>query len=449
MNLLTAASAVDGHVVGDDAVFEQVVTDTRELSGGELFIALQGKRYDGRDFAQDAKRSGAVAVMANQQLEVDLPTLVVADTTKSLGQLAAYWREQFEMPVIGVTGSNGKTTVREMIARILEVDGPTLAAKDNLNNHIGVPLTLLQLRDFHRYSVVEMGMNNPGEIGYLSKIARPTVAVITNAAPAHLEGLGSVTGVARAKGEIFLGLEKEGVAVINADDRFAAYWLARGRRHKIITFGIEKQAQVRGKVKQLSAGVELSVEFPNAKINITLKLLGIHNARNGLAAAAAAWALGCRADQIKEGLEQVRPVNRRLQPILGKKKAQIIDDSYNANPDSMNCAIEVLSQMSGDRILVIGDMAELGSESESSHRAIGVYARKRGIDRLLSTGSHASLAGEEFGAGSCHYENIDKLSDAVIDLLAPGVNVLVKGSRSAGMERVVEAITEVHEENKC
>ena len=214
MNLLTAASAVDGHVVGDDAVFEQVVIDTRDLHGGELFIALQGDHFDGQDFAQDAKRSGAVAVMANRQLEVDLPTLVVADTTRSLGQLAAYWRQQFEIPVIGVTGSNGKTTVREMIARILESDGPTLAAKGNFNNHIGLPLTLLKLRDFHRYSVVEMGMNCPREIGYLARIAKPTVAVITNAASAHLEGLGDVTGVARAKAEIFLGLQHSTMRVL-------------------------------------------------------------------------------------------------------------------------------------------------------------------------------------------------------------------------------------------
>jgi len=226
MNLLTAASAVDGRVVSDDAVFEQVVTDTRDLHGGELFIALQGEHFDGQDFAQDAKRSGAVAVMANRQLEIDLPTLVVGDTTRSLGQLAAYWRQQFEIPVIGVTGSNGKTTVREMIARILESDGPTLAAKRNFNNHIGLPLTLLKLRDFHRYSVVEMGMNCPREIGYLARIAKPTVAEITIAASAHLEGLGDVTGVARAKAEVFLGLQRSGTAVINADDRFAAYWLA-------------------------------------------------------------------------------------------------------------------------------------------------------------------------------------------------------------------------------
>ena len=442
MNLLTAASAVDGHVVGDDAVFEQVVTDTRDLHGGELFIALQGEHFDGQDFAQDAKRSGAVAVMANRQLEVDLPTLVVADTTRSLGQLAAYWRQQFEIPVIGVTGSNGKTTVREMIARILESDGPTLAAKGNFNNHIGLPLTLLKLRDFHRYSVVEMGMNCPREIGYLARIAKPTVAVITNAASAHLEGLGDVTGVARAKAEVFLGLQRSGTAVINADDRFAAYWLARGRRHRTVTFGLENQADVSGEVESSDDAIQLEIRLPEESLEVTLNLLGWHNARNALAAAAAAWSVGCGAEQIKEGLEQVQPVDGRLQPRQGRRQAHVIDDSYNANPASLHCAIQVLARKTGLRILVIGDMAELGSEAESFHRAAGQYAREKGIDQLLTTGTLASLTAEEFGIGASHYDNCDALSEALSDLLGPQVNVLVKGSRGARMERVVEALIE-------
>ena len=442
MNLLTAASAVDGHVVGDDAVFEQVVTDTRDLHGGELFIALQGEHFDGQDFAQDAKRSGAVAVMANRQLEVDLPTLVVADTTRSLGQLAAYWRQQFEIPVIGVTGSNGKTTVREMIARILESDGPTLAAKGNFNNHIGLPLTLLKLRDFHRYSVVEMGMNCPHEIGYLARIAKPTVAVITNASSAHLEGLGDVTGVARAKAEVFLGLQRSGTAVINADDRFAAYWLARGRRHRTVTFGLENQADVSGEVESSDDAIQLEIRLPEESLEVTLNLLGWHNARNALAAAAAAWSVGCGAEQIKEGLEQVQPVEGRLQPRQGRRQAHVIDDSYNANPASLHCAIQVLARKTGLRILVIGDMAELGSEAESFHRAAGQYAREKGIDQLLTTGTLASLTAEEFGIGASHFDNCDALSEALSDLLGPQVNVLVKGSRGARMERVVEALIE-------
>ena len=442
MNLLTAASAVDGHVVGDDAVFEQVVTDTRDLHGGELFIALQGEHFDGQDFAQDAKRSGAVAVMANRQLEVDLPTLVVADTTRSLDQLAAYWRQQFEIPVIGVTGSNGKTTVREMIARILESDGPTLAAKGNFNNHIGLPLTLLKLRDFHRYSVVEMGMNCPREIGYLAGIAKPTVAVITNASSAHLEGLGDVTGVARAKAEVFLGLQRSGTAVINADDRFAAYWLARGRRHRTVTFGLENQADVSAEVESSDDAIQLEIRLPEESLEVTLNLLGRHNARNALAAAAAAWSVGCGAEQIKEGLEQVQPVDGRLQPRQGRRQAHVIDDSYNANPASLRCAIQVLARKAGLRILVIGDMAELGSEAESFHRAAGQYAREKGIDQLLTTGTLASLTAEEFGIGASHYDNCDALSEALSDLLGPQVNVLVKGSRGARMETVVEALVE-------
>ena len=440
MNLLTAASAVDGRVVGNDTIFEHVVTDTRELNGGELFIALQGEHFNGEDFVQDAKRSGAVAVMANSQLEIDLPTLVVADTTKSLGQLAAYWRDQFELPIIGVTGSNGKTTVREMIARVLEYGGPTLSAKGNFNNHIGMPLTLLKLRDFHRYSVLELGMNHPREISYLSRIAKPTVAVITNAASAHLEGLGSVTGVARAKAEIFLGMKPNSVAVINADDRFAAYWLARGRSCTTLTFALDNQADVKGEVEWRGDDMHVEIRLPEETCEVKLNLLGQHNARNALAAAAVAWSLGFGADQIKAGLEQVQPVNGRLQPRQGKNNALLIDDSYNANPASLRCAIQVLTRREGHRVLVIGNMAELGSESESFHRDAGRYAREKGIQQLLTTGTLAALSAEEFGIGASHYENCDELSEALLGLLAPNVSVLIKGSRSAHMERVVEVL---------
>ncbi len=446
MNLLTAASAVDGRVVGDDAVFEQVVTDTRELHGGELFIALKGEHHDGQDFIHDAKRSGAVAVMANRQLEIDLPTLVVADTTHSLGQLASYWREQFNIPIVGVTGSNGKTTVREMIARILESDGPTLAARKNFNNHIGLPLTLLELRELHRYCVLEMGMNHPREIGYLSRMAKPTVVVITNAASAHLDGVGDVTGVARAKAEIFLGLNQGGVAVINADDRFAAYWLARGRRHRTITFGIENKADISGEVESSIEGITMQIRLPEEQIDVELNLLGWHNARNALAAAAAAWSVGCGGKQIKEGLEQVRPVSGRLQPLKGKSQSEVIDDSYNANPESLSCAINVLARKKGHRILVLGDMAELGSESETFHRAAGQYAREQGIDQLFTTGVLASHATKAFGSGASHYSTCEDLLGALFHNLAAQVCVLVKGSRGSHMERIVQALVDDQEE---
>ena len=442
MNLLTAASAVDGQVVGGDAVFEHVVTDTRELHGGELFIALQGEHFDGQDFVQDAIRSGAAAVMANRQLEVDLPTLVVTDTIRSLGQLAAYWREQFAIPLIAVTGSNGKTTVREMITRILEYDGPTLASTGNFNNQIGLPLTLLKLRDFHRYSVLEMGMNHPGEIGCLTRIAKPTIAVITNAASAHLEGLGDVTGVARAKAEMFLGMRSGSVAVINGDDRFATYWLARGRRYRTLTFGLESQADVRGEVEWRDGDMDLEIRLPEESFEVKLNLLGRHNARNALAAAAVGWTAGVSAQHIREGLEQVLPIAGRLQPRKGRNKAVVIDDSYNANPASLRCAVRVLARKDGYRVLALGDMAELGRESEAFHRAAGRYAREKGIQRLLTTGTFSHLSAEEFGSGATHYDNPDELADELLGLLSPQVYVLVKGSRSARMERVVEVLLE-------
>ena len=442
MNLLTAASVVDGHVVGGDAVFEQVATDTRKLQGGELFIALQGNRFDGQDFVAEAKRSGAVAVMANRQVEIDIPTLVVSDTMRSLGQLAMHWREQFDIPMVAVTGSNGKTTVREMIARITEVDKTTLVAEANFNNHIGLPLTLLKLRDFHDCGVVELGMNHSGEIAYLSKIAQPTVTVITNAASAHLEGIGDVTGVARAKAEIFLGLQRSGAAVINADDRFAAYWLARGRRYRTVTFGLDNRADVSGEVASLEGAIQLEIQLPEETTEVTLNLLGRHNARNALAAAAVAWSMGCDAERIKAGLEKIQPVKGRLQPKSGRNESYLIDDSYNANPASLHSAIQVLARKSGDRILVLGNMAELGMSAESFHRAAGQHAREIGIERLLTTGDLARLAGEEFGVGATHFDNREALSQAALELMGPHVSMLIKGSRGAQMETVVDALTE-------
>tara|TARA_B100000029_G_scaffold75324_1_gene67018 strand:- start:621 stop:1967 length:1347 start_codon:yes stop_codon:yes gene_type:complete len=446
MNLMTAATAVDGRVMGEDTVFKNVAVDSRQLQGGELFIALKGERFNGQDFISDAKRSGAVAVMTNRELEIDLPTLVVADTTKSLGQLAAYWREQFEVPLVAVTGSNGKTTVREMIARILQSEGSTLSAKANFNNHIGLPLTLLKLSDVHKFCVVEMGMNHAREISYLTKIAKPTVSVITNAASAHLEGLGDVTGVARAKAEIFLGMKPGGVAVINADDRFSSYWLARTRRYKTMTFGLDNQADVRGEVEFMEAGLDLEIQFPEDRCDVRLNLLGKHNARNALAAATVAWSLGVDCDRIKSGLQKVQPVNGRLQPRSAKNNANLIDDSYNANPASLRSAIRVLARKNGHRILVIGDMAELGSESERFHRAAGRYAREKGIQQLFTLGNLASFSTEEFGIGGTHFESFEELSEKLLNLLAPGIHILVKGSRSARMERVVDTLVQLEPE---
>ena len=440
MNLLTAASAVNGRIIGDDVDFDTVVTDSRQLTGGELFVALKGDRFDGHDFALQAKGCGAVAAMTSHELDLGMPTLLVSDTTASLGKLAAHWRGQFEVPVFAITGSNGKTTVRQMITMILEQAGPVLAPEKNFNNQIGMPLTLLRLRTEHKYVVLELGMNHAGEIDYLTRIARPSVAVITNAASAHLEGLRDLTGVARAKAEILGGLERNSTVMINADDRFAAYWLARARHFRSVTFGLDNHADVTGEVTSVDGKMLVEIRLPDERIEVRLGLLGRHNARNALAAAAAAWSVGCSTEQIRCGLENMKPVHRRLEPLTAPFGARLIDDTYNANPASVQAAIGVLAAQSGSRVLVLGDMAELGKNARTFHQAAGRHARESGIEHLLTTGELARSAAEEFGSRASHFEEQGSLIDALREHLAPESTVLVKGSLSSHMENVVDAL---------
>mgnify|MGYP001157113860 FL=1 len=442
MNLMKIASAVSGHVMGGDVVFDQVTTDTRVLSGGELFVALAGDHYDGHDFIDEAKRSGAVAAMTSRPVETDLPTLVVADTRRSLGQLASYWRGQFDIPMIAVTGSNGKTTVKEMMASILRGLGPTLSNAGNLNNEIGLPLTLLRMSEDHEYAVVEMGMNHAGEIRKLTRIALPSVVVVLNAAPAHLEGLADITGVARAKAEIFAGLNDDGLAIINADDRFAVYWRARARHHRTLTFGLDRSADVTADVSVDREMLELLIRLPNDSIEVKLNLLGRHNAANALAAATAAWSMGCTPEQIRCGLGNVQPIKGRLEPRRGAAGSSLIDDTYNANPVSLDVAIQCLAPRMGKRIIVLGDMAELGSRSRDLHSAAGEMIRHAGIDQLLTMGDMAKNASDAFGLGASHFDSHEAVIDATRDLLGADVTCLVKGSRSAEMENVADALTE-------
>ncbi|MED5408738.1 MAG: UDP-N-acetylmuramoyl-tripeptide--D-alanyl-D-alanine ligase, partial [Pseudomonadota bacterium] len=385
---------------------------------------------------------GAVAAMTSHELALDMPTLVVSDTTESLGKLAAHWRGQFDLPVVAVTGSNGKTTVREMITLILQQAGPVLAPEKNFNNQIGMPVTLLRLRAEHSFAVLELGMNQAGEIDYLTRIARPSVAVITNAASAHLEGLRDLTGVARAKAEILGGLQRSGVVMINADDRFAAYWLARARHFRSVTFGLDSHADVMGDVTSVDGKMLVEVTLPDDRVEIMLGLLGRHNARNALAAAAAAWSMGCTTEQIRTGLEKMKPVHRRLEQITAPFGARLIDDTYNANPASVQAAISVLAARSGSRMLVLGDMAELGKDARNFHQTAGRHAREAGIEHLLTTGDLARCAAEEFGSAACHFEKQEYLIAALRELLAPELTVLVKGSLSSHMENVVDALTQ-------
>lgn len=440
MNLKSVASVVRGEMVGGDVEFDRLTIDSRTVSGGELFIAVKGDHVDGHDFVSGAAEAGAAAALVARPVTTGLPYVVVEDTLKALGELAAHHRGQFQLPLIAITGSNGKTTVKQMVGAILLGVADTLVSEGNFNNHIGMPLSLLSLTAAHRYAVLEMGMNHPGEIAYLTTIARPTVALINNAAPAHLEGLGDVTGVARAKAEIFRGLERGGAAVINADDRFAAYWLGRARKFRTVTFGLDNKADVTADLESLNGVTRLQLRLPDETVNVSLPLLGRHNVRNALAAAAACWSVGVSAADIQRGLEGLTPIRGRLEPRLGLAGSLVLDDTYNANPASLNAGIEVLVKRRGRHILVLGDMAELGQHTEAFHRAAGKAAREAGVDLLFAVGEGTRYTVNEFGRGAAHYPSKNGLVEALRKEMDASSVVLVKGSRSAQMETIVAEV---------
>ncbi len=440
MSLARASEIVDGTMFGGDVEFSAVTTDSRTARGGELFVALHGPNFDGHEFVAQAAAAGVAAAMLARAVKTDLPYVQVTDTRQALGILAAHWRRHFDVPVVGVTGSNGKTTVKEMIGAILGIAGPGLITKGNLNNEIGVPLTLLRMRSTDRFAVVEMGMNHSGEIAYLTGLTAPTVAVITNAAAAHLEGLKTVEGVAHAKGEIFAGLADDGVAVINADDTFAALWHRLAGDRRCITFGLERPADVTAEYQTGPNGSTLRIHSPVGAIDVQLPLFGKHNVLNALAATSAAVALDVSTTQIQQGLEAPLSMTGRLQLRRGLDQAQVLDDSYNANPASVAAGLDVLLQFGGDTILVLGDMAELGDNALEVHQTIGRQARQAGVRRLLTLGPLSAAASKAFGAGARHCASVAELVDILRAEMHADATVLVKGSRSAHMEQVVARI---------
>ncbi len=466
MRLSQAAHALGVPFAGRDVEFTAVSTDSRAVRHGDLFVALKGERFDGHGFVAQAAAAGASAAMVEQgrdsrigirELAMQLPLVIVADTLLALGKLAQYWRRQFEIPLVALTGSNGKTTVKEMLAAILreavktgsQVVSPeslVLASRGNLNNHIGVPLTLLELRREHRYAVIEMGMNHAGEISYITRLAEPDVALINNAGLAHVEFLGSAEAIARAKGEIFDGLQADGFAVINADERYAPLWreLAAGRKQ--LEFGIEARAAVSASYRMRGLDSEIILKTPLGEANTVVPAPGLHNVRNALAASAAATALQVPPATVAAGLARFPGVKGRLQRVRGLHGAMLIDDSYNANPDSTRAAIAVLAQIPGTRLLVLGDMGELGPQAAALHAEVGAFARESGIDRLLTLGELSAQAAPAFGAGARHFPRIEELLAEIENALAPGVTVLVKGSRFMRMERVVTAFAVSREE---
>jgi UDP-N-acetylmuramoyl-tripeptide--D-alanyl-D-alanine ligase len=434
-----------GELIGADRPFSGVSTDTRTLRPGELFVALRGPRFNANDFVAAAETAGAAGAVVDSRVARGLAQILVKDTQAALSSGAAAWRAQFSIPLIGVAGSNGKTTVKEMIAAILERRGATLATRGNLNNHIGVPLTLYRLESAHRYAVIEIGANRAGEVADLVKLARPTVGLITNAGAEHLEGFGSLEGVARAEGEMVAGLDAAATAVINADDEFAELW--RGMTPaRVSTFGITHAADfsASGIHTTIDGGgfvTRFELRAPQGALPIELHLAGRHNVLNALCAAAAAGAAGAGLDEIRLGLATMRPVPGRLQFKTAPSGAWIVDDSYNANPSSMKAGIEVLAAVDARRWLVMGDMGELGDFATDSHQDIGRFARNNRIDRLFATGKLSALAVEAFGAGAEWFADTDSLARAVNAELTREVCVLVKGSRMNRLERVVESLT--------
>jgi UDP-N-acetylmuramoyl-tripeptide--D-alanyl-D-alanine ligase len=434
------AGPLSGSIAGPDVAFTGVSTDSRTLGAGALFVALSGPHHDGHEFVAEARKRGAAAAVVERPIGASLPLLVVPDPLAALGSLAALWRARFPIPLCAVTGSNGKTTVKEMLLSILSRNGATAATRGNLNNEIGVPLCLFALDDTHRYAVMEMGANHPGEIARLCRIAAPTVAVVTCCAPAHLEGFGSVEGVARAKGEVFAGLGPDGVAVINQDDDFAPLWHTLAGLRRRIGFGLRPGAEVTARLKPNGDGIEGSrflLETPRGATAVHLSLLGTHNVLNACAAAACAEALGISLEHTVDGLESVKAMPGRLTAYEGPPGVRVFDDSYNANPGSLRAALEVLAHCRGERWLVLGDMGELGAESPKLHRDAGHLARALGVKRLYGLGDLCRESVCGFGPGGRHFADIESLLAALSADLHAGVSLLVKGSRAMRMERVV------------
>ncbi len=449
MSLSKAAAATNSNFIGEDIIFSGCSTDSRTIEDGNLFIALKGDLFDGHDYVSVAEENGASSLMLEREVINTKPVLQVEDTRKAMGLLAKSWREEINIPLIAITGSNGKTTVKEMVSSILSKISEVHATSGNLNNDIGVPLTLFGLDKKHQYAVIEMGANHPGEIEWLSAIACPNVAVITQCAPAHLEGFGSIDGVAKAKAEIYSGLQSSGTAIINADDEYADFWRESCGNLNQLGFGIESShADVRANnIKMLTESVSIQFELDceQGAIEIMLPLCGEHNVMNALAAAACCLSLDISLATIKSGLENILPVKGRLQIKAGKQGARIIDDTYNANPVSLEAALKVLSHYKGSRYLVLGDMGELGDTEIELHKDAGKLAKQLGIDKLFTLGELSINTLQGFGSDSFYFESHDELNEALMNQLDKDTTILVKGSRAMQMERVVNALTEGQE----
>lgn len=442
MKLSDAAKILNGELRGEDAIFYGASTDTRSIQAGQLFFAWKGDKHDAHNFLDSIEAQGAIgAIVERYTPSVNISQIIVKDSQKALGILAKEWKKQWKGTAIALTGSNGKTTLKEMIASILREKGQTLATEGNYNNHVGCPLTVLKLTDQHEYAVLEMGANHFEEIRYLTKIVQPNVAIVNNAGPCHLEGFGNIEGVAKAKGEIFEGLAKDGIAVINADDDYAKYWLDINSEHKIMTFGIRNDADVMAKNIQKQS-FELVIH--GESIHVNLSLVGVHNILNACAAAAATYSVGATLAEIQQGLENLHCVKGRLEKIQLSPNHILINDAYNGNPASLKAGIDALEGIADHTWLVLGDMRELGDLAVSMHEDCGRYAKFKGFDQLLALGELSQKSAEAFGEGGRHFANHDDIIAVLQKNLQviqnESVAILVKGSNSMKMFIVAEAM---------
>ena len=439
-----AAAALGARFTGDDVEFTAVNTDSRSIRRGDLFVALKGKHFDGHSFVAQAAAAGAAAALVDRESDIRLPQIMIEDTRHALGALAKFWRTRFSPVLIAIAGSNGKTTTKEMLAAILRRhagENGVLATAGNLNNDIGLPLTLLRLRAAHRYCAIEIGMNHKGEIAALAEITWPTIAVVTNAQREHLEFMGSVGEVAAENAAVYAALPTDGIAAINADDAHAPLFRRTAAGRRVVAFGLEASAEIAGGYVPKKLSSEIRLKLPAGETHATLAIPGAHNVRNALAAAACAYAAGISPQVIGEGLAAFRPYAGRLQARQTAGGATVIDDTYNANPDSVRAAIDVLAACPAPTVLVLGDMGEVGEQGPGFHREVGAYARSCNISRLLATGEATRHAVAAFGEAGAHADSIDKLLPLVRACAAPGATLLVKGSRFMRMERVVDALT--------
>lgn len=447
VSLAELAARLNGQLIGDDLPIESVSSDSRAVDSKTLFVALKGENFDGHNFAQAAVDAGANALLVERELPIDAAQIVVANSQRAMGEIGAYVREKLAPVCVALTGSNGKTSVKEMIATILSQQHQVLYTAGNFNNEIGVPLTLLRLQQGDEFGVFELGANHAGEIDYTSSLVKPCVAMVNNVASAHLEGFGSLEGVAKAKSEIFNHVTSNGTAVINADDPFADVMLAASVHLKQLRFGVESELSRdldiwANKLSSDSYGrYSFTIHHENNGLPVSLPLAGRHQVSNALAATSICLALGLSLAHICQGLSLLKPVKGRMLPsLLGR--VTVIDDSYNANPASVGAAIDWLQEIKGNRCLVLGDLGELGDNAALLHRELGELAKAKGVNALFCVGTLSEGASHAFG--SKHYHDIDDLVAGLIEYIngmPSEVTVLVKGSRSARMERVVEALT--------